>query len=102
MATVYIKYVEALTSFLDVVRKLGEEVPVASLFDHNQNYVVRHHKSWCGVLVRRGRGCQLRCHPCHLNMVQNYMVRRPQSPRIAEQCDVNIHSLTQTSPKVPK
>ncbi|GFW82801.1 uncharacterized protein TNCV_3493711 [Trichonephila clavipes] len=31
---------------------------------------------WCGVVVRRG-GCQLRCRPRHLTMVQNYVVRRP-------------------------
>ncbi|GFU65782.1 uncharacterized protein TNCV_5059161 [Trichonephila clavipes] len=30
---------------------------------------------WCGVGVRRG-GCQLRCRPRHLTMVQNYVVRR--------------------------
>ncbi|GFW75757.1 uncharacterized protein TNCV_4429401 [Trichonephila clavipes] len=30
---------------------------------------------WCGVVVRRG-GCQLRCRPRHLIMVQNYVVRR--------------------------
>ncbi|GFU88876.1 uncharacterized protein TNCV_4445511 [Trichonephila clavipes] len=30
---------------------------------------------WCGVVVRRG-GCQLRCRPRHLTMVQNYVVRR--------------------------
>ncbi|GFV51934.1 uncharacterized protein TNCV_1322871 [Trichonephila clavipes] len=30
---------------------------------------------WCGVAVRRG-GCQLRCRPRHLTMVQNYVVRR--------------------------
>ncbi|GFT26908.1 uncharacterized protein TNCV_4674761 [Trichonephila clavipes] len=30
---------------------------------------------WCGVVVRRRR-CQLRCHPHHLTMVQNYVVRR--------------------------
>ncbi|GFV67395.1 uncharacterized protein TNCV_4307661 [Trichonephila clavipes] len=30
---------------------------------------------WCGVVVRR-EGCQLRCHPRHLTMVQNYVVRR--------------------------
>ncbi|GFW31180.1 sterile alpha motif domain-containing protein 5 [Trichonephila clavipes] len=30
---------------------------------------------WCGVVVRRG-GCQLRCHPRHLTMVQNDVVRR--------------------------
>ncbi|GFY31573.1 uncharacterized protein TNCV_4694171 [Trichonephila clavipes] len=29
---------------------------------------------WCGVVVRRG-GCQLRCRPRHLTMVQNYVVR---------------------------
>ncbi|GFX76414.1 uncharacterized protein TNCV_5090531 [Trichonephila clavipes] len=29
----------------------------------------------CGVVVRRG-GCQLRCRPRHLIMVQNYVVRR--------------------------
>ncbi|GFY27520.1 uncharacterized protein TNCV_2071401 [Trichonephila clavipes] len=47
---------------------------------------------WCGVVVRRGRGCQLRCRPRHLTMVQNYVVRR-QNPRVAEQCDVNIQSI---------
>ncbi|GFS87992.1 uncharacterized protein TNCV_3929761 [Trichonephila clavipes] len=30
---------------------------------------------WCGVVVRRGR-CHLKCHPRHLTMAQNYMVRR--------------------------
>ncbi|GFU67668.1 uncharacterized protein TNCV_1644171 [Trichonephila clavipes] len=30
---------------------------------------------WCGVIVRRW-WCQLRCHPRHLTMVQNYVVRR--------------------------
>ncbi|GFX97446.1 uncharacterized protein TNCV_2840061 [Trichonephila clavipes] len=30
---------------------------------------------WCGVVVRRG-GFQLRCHPRHLTMVQNYEFRR--------------------------
>ncbi|GFU60495.1 hypothetical protein TNCV_2197421 [Trichonephila clavipes] len=30
---------------------------------------------WCGVVVRR-EGCQLRCRPGHLTMVQNYVVRR--------------------------
>ncbi|GFT19915.1 uncharacterized protein TNCV_4993461 [Trichonephila clavipes] len=30
---------------------------------------------WCGVVVRRW-GCQLRCRPRHLTMVQNYVVRR--------------------------
>ncbi|GFS80594.1 uncharacterized protein TNCV_3870191 [Trichonephila clavipes] len=49
---------------------------------------------WCGVVVRRG-GCQLRCRPRHLTLVQNYVVRR-QSPRAPEQCDVNLHSLTLT------
>ncbi|GFV30727.1 uncharacterized protein TNCV_951481 [Trichonephila clavipes] len=49
---------------------------------------------WCGVGVERG--CQLRCRPRHLTMVQNYVVRR-QSPRVAEQCDVNIQSINVTS-----
>ncbi|GFU61967.1 hypothetical protein TNCV_4022521 [Trichonephila clavipes] len=72
----------------------------------------------CGVVVRRG-GYQLRCHPHHLTMVQNYVVRpqkaldgprnfepwssdvdeklrgpSPKSPHAAEVYDVNIHSLT--------
>ncbi|GFX48351.1 alpha-1,3-glucosyltransferase [Trichonephila clavipes] len=46
----------------------------------------------CGVVVRRG-GCQLRYRPRHLTMVQNYEFRRHKSPRVAEQCDVNIHEL---------
>ncbi|GFX38119.1 gag_pre-integrs domain-containing protein [Trichonephila clavipes] len=33
---------------------------------------------WCGVVVRRG-GCQLRCRPRHLTVVQNYVVRRQKS-----------------------
>ncbi|GFU58225.1 uncharacterized protein TNCV_314971 [Trichonephila clavipes] len=47
---------------------------------------------WCGVVVRRGR-CQLRRRPRHLTMVQNYVVHHQKSPRVTEQCDVNIHSL---------
>ncbi|GFV32151.1 uncharacterized protein TNCV_1674401 [Trichonephila clavipes] len=44
---------------------------------------------WCGVVARRG-GCQLRCRPRHLTMVQNtWSVAK--SPRVAEQCDVNIN-----------
>ncbi|GFX38132.1 uncharacterized protein TNCV_3837311 [Trichonephila clavipes] len=31
---------------------------------------------WWGEKVRRGVGCQLRCRPRHLTMVQNYVVRR--------------------------
>ncbi|GFT63290.1 hypothetical protein TNCV_1565981 [Trichonephila clavipes] len=45
-----------------------------------------------GVVVREG-WCQLRCRSRHLTMVQNY-VGPSQSPRVAEQCDVNIHSPT--------
>ncbi|GFY21839.1 hypothetical protein TNCV_1169831 [Trichonephila clavipes] len=37
-------------------------------------------------------GCQRRRHPRHLTMVQNYVVAK--NPRDAEQCDVNIHSVT--------
>ncbi|GFT30106.1 hypothetical protein TNCV_1470181 [Trichonephila clavipes] len=50
---------------------------------------------WCGVVVRRG-GCQLRCRPRHLTMVQiTWSVAK--SPRVAEQCDVNIKSINQSS-----
>ncbi|GFU45654.1 uncharacterized protein TNCV_4223571 [Trichonephila clavipes] len=48
---------------------------------------------WCGVVVRRG--CQLRCRPRLLTMVQNYVVVA-KSPRVAEQCDVNIQSINQS------
>ncbi|GFX08595.1 uncharacterized protein TNCV_4170941 [Trichonephila clavipes] len=47
----------------------------------------------CGVVVRRG-GCQLRCHPRHLTMVENGEVHRKKRPQRTEQHDVNIHSLT--------
>ncbi|GFW87862.1 uncharacterized protein TNCV_1359661 [Trichonephila clavipes] len=47
---------------------------------------------WCGVLVRK-EGCQLRCCPRHLTLVQNYVVLQQKPPRVAEQCDVNTHSL---------
>ncbi|GFV42671.1 uncharacterized protein TNCV_840261 [Trichonephila clavipes] len=45
---------------------------------------------WSGVVVRKEDA--LRCRPRHLTMVQNYEVRC-QNPRVAEQCDLNIHSL---------
>ncbi|GFU08654.1 hypothetical protein TNCV_1995001 [Trichonephila clavipes] len=45
---------------------------------------------WGSVEVRRGS--QLRCRPRHLTMLQNYEVHQ-KSPRVDEQCDVNIHSL---------
>ncbi|GFV14574.1 hypothetical protein TNCV_3999251 [Trichonephila clavipes] len=46
---------------------------------------------WCGMVVRRG-GCQLRCRPLHLTKIQiTWSVAK--SPRVAEQCDVNIHSI---------
>ncbi|GFW82220.1 uncharacterized protein TNCV_5056951 [Trichonephila clavipes] len=46
----------------------------------------------CGVVVRRG-GCQLRCRPRHLPWFKiTWSVAK--SPRVAEQCDVNKHSLT--------
>ncbi|GFW70790.1 uncharacterized protein TNCV_4148381 [Trichonephila clavipes] len=44
---------------------------------------------WCGVVVRKG-GCQLRCRPRHT--ISTWSVAK--IPRVAEQCDVNIHSLT--------
>ncbi|GFX54473.1 uncharacterized protein TNCV_1586581 [Trichonephila clavipes] len=47
---------------------------------------------WCDVVVRRG-GAELRCRPRHLTMVQNaWSIAK--SPRAAEQCNVNLHSLT--------
>ncbi|GFX43261.1 hypothetical protein TNCV_2389691 [Trichonephila clavipes] len=36
------------------------------------------------VVWKLREGCQLRCHRRHLIMVQNYEIRRPQSPRVAE------------------
>ncbi|GFW81822.1 uncharacterized protein TNCV_2884961 [Trichonephila clavipes] len=46
---------------------------------------------WSGVVVKRG---QLKYHPRHLTMVQNYIYEVvSKSPHVAEQCDVNIHSL---------
>ncbi|GFY05992.1 uncharacterized protein TNCV_3862961 [Trichonephila clavipes] len=51
---------------------------------------------WCGVVVKRGR-CQLRCRPRHLTVLG-----LAESPRVAEQCDVSIHSLTHPSPRAPR
>ncbi|GFV56137.1 hypothetical protein TNCV_1489141 [Trichonephila clavipes] len=48
---------------------------------------------WSGVVVKRG---QLKYRPRHLTMVQTYEVVA-KSPHVAEQCDVNIHSLDQES-----
>ncbi|GFV15391.1 uncharacterized protein TNCV_4834181 [Trichonephila clavipes] len=48
---------------------------------------------WSSVVVKRG---QLKYRPRHLTMVQNYEVVS-KSPRVAEQCDVNIHSLDHES-----
>ncbi|GFX65191.1 hypothetical protein TNCV_4820821 [Trichonephila clavipes] len=50
---------------------------------------------WCGVVARKG-GCQLRYRPRHLTMVQYYrfVTFVTKSPRVAEQCDANILSLT--------
>ncbi|GFU52591.1 uncharacterized protein TNCV_617071 [Trichonephila clavipes] len=51
---------------------------------------------WSGVVVKRG---QLKYRPRHLTMAQNYIYTRSvsKSPRVAEQCDVNIHSLDHES-----
>ncbi|GFV33934.1 uncharacterized protein TNCV_1673481 [Trichonephila clavipes] len=46
---------------------------------------------WCGVVVRRGGASSGVVHVTDHGF-QNYVVRR-QSPRVAEQCDVNLHSL---------
>ncbi|GFV49067.1 uncharacterized protein TNCV_5065511 [Trichonephila clavipes] len=48
---------------------------------------------WSGVVVKRGH---LKYRPRHLIMVQNYEVVS-KSPRVVEQCDVNIHSLDHES-----
>ncbi|GFU26756.1 hypothetical protein TNCV_1838151 [Trichonephila clavipes] len=49
---------------------------------------------WSNVVVKRG---QLKYRPRHLTMVQNYTISVSKSPRVAEQCDVNIHSLDHES-----
>ncbi|GFT66742.1 uncharacterized protein TNCV_1395051 [Trichonephila clavipes] len=49
-----------------------------------------------GVVWQLGEGASS-CRPRHLTMVQNYVVRR-QSPRAAEQCDVNLHHSLTHSP----
>ncbi|GFU06785.1 uncharacterized protein TNCV_4353441 [Trichonephila clavipes] len=48
---------------------------------------------WCGLVVRRGGASSGVVHVT-LTMAQNYVVRR-QKPRVAEQWDVIIQSLTQ-------
>ncbi|GFU75667.1 hypothetical protein TNCV_1488751 [Trichonephila clavipes] len=48
---------------------------------------------WSGVVVKRR---QMKYRPRHLTMVQNYEVVS-KSPRVVEQCDVNIHSLDHES-----
>ncbi|GFV47150.1 uncharacterized protein TNCV_2322951 [Trichonephila clavipes] len=49
---------------------------------------------WCGVGVRRG-GASSGVVPRHLTMVQNsWSVAK--SPRVAEQCDINIQSINST------
>ncbi|GFV49889.1 transposable element Tcb1 transposase [Trichonephila clavipes] len=54
----------------DYVRQVASE-------NNNNKHLSRAETSsrWCSVVVRRG-GCQLRCRPRHLTMVQNYVVRR--------------------------
>ncbi|GFT31444.1 hypothetical protein TNCV_608641 [Trichonephila clavipes] len=52
---------------------------------------------WYDVVVRR-EGCQLKCHPRHLNLVKNYEVCR-KSLRVSEQCDANFPSLVRTNDK---
>ncbi|GFV17606.1 uncharacterized protein TNCV_4406431 [Trichonephila clavipes] len=42
---------------------------------------------WCGVVARRG-GCQLRHHLTKITWSIGKI------PRVAKQCDVNIHTLT--------
>ncbi|GFT01028.1 uncharacterized protein TNCV_4054301 [Trichonephila clavipes] len=48
---------------------------------------------WCGVVVRRG-GCQLRClSSTSLDHGPKFRGPSQKSPRVAEQCDVNIQSI---------
>ncbi|GFW73970.1 hypothetical protein TNCV_544941 [Trichonephila clavipes] len=49
---------------------------------------------WSGVVVKRG---QLKYRRRHLTMVQNYTRSVSKSPRVAEQCNVNIHSFDHES-----
>ncbi|GFX26882.1 hypothetical protein TNCV_1840541 [Trichonephila clavipes] len=42
---------------------------------HVKSVDSRKSPCWCDLLVRR-RGCQFRCRPRHLTMVQNYEVQR--------------------------
>ncbi|GBM78569.1 hypothetical protein AVEN_200704-1 [Araneus ventricosus] len=44
----------------------------------------------CGV--EAWRGCQLRCHPCHLTTVQNDKVR-PNNTHISSELDANVTKL---------
>ncbi|GFX84034.1 uncharacterized protein TNCV_4858421 [Trichonephila clavipes] len=62
------RHVMSLSPIPLKICRLGEEY--ALNLSRTQTY-----SRWCGVVVRRG-GCQLRCHPRHLTMVQNDEVRR--------------------------
>ncbi|GFT29711.1 uncharacterized protein TNCV_4891261 [Trichonephila clavipes] len=86
---------KGLTLFKNIIRGCGS--PVVKVSDHGRHVMssspgpLKTHRvgqrctlnlsraetssHWCGVVVRR-EGCQLRGHPCHLTMVQNYVVRR--------------------------
>ncbi|GFW21310.1 hypothetical protein TNCV_1531351 [Trichonephila clavipes] len=46
-----------------------------------------------GVVWELGEGCQLRCRPRHLTMVQKLRGPSPKALSVAEQCDVNIKSI---------
>ncbi|GFT24435.1 uncharacterized protein TNCV_3252631 [Trichonephila clavipes] len=60
-----------LTKLLDEEKSILDTL----LFVKPMVFSMTDEDRWCGVVVRRG-GCQLRCRPRHLTMVQNYVVRR--------------------------
>ncbi|GFT48158.1 hypothetical protein TNCV_1001351 [Trichonephila clavipes] len=62
-----------------ILEEVSRYAPASCSFLRSLNHI--------RVVVRRG-GCQLRCRPRHLTMVQNYVVHH-QKPS----CSVDIHSL---------
>ncbi|GFU97809.1 hypothetical protein TNCV_2532811 [Trichonephila clavipes] len=68
-----------------MVLKANDRVPLAPCHDE-----FRGPRS---DYVRQKRECHLRCCPRHLTRVQIYEAK---SPRVDEQCDVNIDSVSRT------
>ncbi|GFV91893.1 hypothetical protein TNCV_2975641 [Trichonephila clavipes] len=70
------------TCYLLITKKVSSSSPVPLKTRREREGAFQTSSCWNGVVVKRG----------HVSMVQNYEVRS-KSPRVAEQCDVNIHSL---------